>query len=559
MLVGLFAHFPEVLMTHVTRLPALVSLNQLTYQFANGETLLDALNLTFDRQPTAIVGRNGMGKSLLLRLIAGQLQPTSGSIQRNAHLAYVPQDPRPEPGQSVAQVAGLAEALGALERLAAGTASLEDLQQVEERWDLAERLRQALDAAGLPEVGPDDPAAVLSGGQLARVVLVGALLSAAELLLLDEPSNHLDRSGRRWLSEQLQQWRGGLILVSHDRQLLMQVQRIVELSPHGVQVYGGNYELFQAQREAQQEAAQTALEHARTQRSREHKRLQREHDTIQRHAAASRRYAKTANVSGFERAKMLGAARDIMGKVRHTHQGHKDSLDDQVREAFARVGPEQPTLLTLPATTLPAGQSVFNLQQAQLPWLDSRAPSSFLTCNVSGPARIALVGPNGCGKSTLLKMLAGQLQPLSGECRVAVASAYLDQHLAQLAPGHSLLEQLASVTLPLEESALRTRLARLQLDAHRVQQPCALLSGGERLKAALALALWNGNPARLLLLDEPTNHLDLESVQAFERALRDFPGAMVVASHDQDFLQALAVTHTLQWSAQGWQLQEHRA
>ncbi|ERO65657.1 hypothetical protein P308_18030 [Pseudomonas piscis] len=194
-----------------------------------------------------------------------------------------------------------------------------------------------------------------------------------------------------------------------------------------------------------------------------------------------------------------------------------------MREAFARVGPEQPTLLTLPATTLPAGQSVFNLQQAQLPWLDSRAPSSFLTCNVSGPARIALVGPNGCGKSTLLKMLAGQLQPLSGECRVAVTSAYLDQHLAQLDPGHSLLEQLASVTLPLEESALRTRLARLQLDAQRVQQPCALLSGGERLKAALALALWNGNPARLLLLDEPTNHLDLESVQAFERACGTSP------------------------------------
>ena len=543
-------------MTHVTRLPALVSLNQLTYQFANGETLLDALNLTFDRQPTAIVGRNGMGKSLLLRLIAGELQPTSGSIQRNARLAYVPQDPRPAPQQSVAQMAGLAEALGALARLAAGTASLEDLQQVDERWDLAERLRQALDDAGLQEVEPDDPAAILSGGQLARVVLIGALLSGADLLLLDEPSNHLDRDGRHWLSEQLQQWRGGLILVSHDRQLLMQVQRIVELTPLGVQVYGGNYELFQAQREAHLEAAQAALEHARTQRGREQKRLQREHDTIQRHAAASRRYAKTANVSSFERAKILGAARDIMGKVRHAHQGHKDTLDDQVREAFARVGQEQPTLLTLPSTTLQAGQAVFNLQQARLPWLNRDAPSSYVTCNVSGPARIALVGPNGCGKSTLLKMLAGQLQPLGGECRVAVASAYLDQHLAQLDPGRSLLEQLDSAGTPLEESAVRTRLARLQLDAQRVLQPCALLSGGERLKAALALALWGGRPARLLLLDEPTNHLDLESVQAFELALRDFPGAMVVASHDQDFLQALAATHTLQWSARGWQLEE---
>ncbi|UMZ09440.1 ABC-F family ATP-binding cassette domain-containing protein [Pseudomonas sp. MPFS] len=545
-------------MTHVTRLPALVSLNQLTYQFANGEILFNALNLTFDRQPTAIVGRNGMGKSLLLRLIAGELPASSGSINCNARLAYVPQDPSPQPQQSVAQVAGLAQALEALERLAGGTASLNDLQQVDERWDLAERLRQALDASGLQSVEPHDLAATLSGGQLARVVLIGALLSGAELLLLDEPSNHLDRAGRHWLMEQLQQWRGGLILVSHDRQLLMQVQRIVELTPQGVQAYGGNYALFQAQREAHHQAAQTALEHARTQRSREHKRLQREHDTIQRHAAASRKYAKSANVSGFERAKMLGAARDIMGKVRQAHRGHKGALDDQVREAFARVGPEQPTLLTLPATTLQAGQAVLNLQRAQLPWLDSQAPSSYLTCNVTGPARIALVGPNGCGKSTLLKMLAGLLSPVSGDCRVAVSSAYLDQHLAQLDPQRSLLEQLGTADTPLEESALRTRLARLQLDALRVQQPCALLSGGERLKAALALALWNGTPARLLLLDEPTNHLDLESVQAFERALRDFPGALVVASHDQDFLQALVVTHVLEWSAQGWHLRELR-
>ncbi|MCO7573328.1 ATP-binding cassette domain-containing protein [Pseudomonas chlororaphis] len=545
-------------MTHVKRLPALVSLNRLTYQLAHGDPLFDALNLSFDGLPTAIVGRNGVGKSLLLRLIAGELQPSSGSVQCSARLTHVPQDPRPAARQTVAEVAGLAEALHALQRLAAGTATAEDWQHVDGRWDLAERLRQALDQAGLEPLQPEDPATTLSGGQLARVVLIGALLSDADLLLLDEPSNHLDRAGRHWLMEQLQHWRGGLILVSHDRQLLMQVQRIVELGPQGARVYGGNYALFQAQRQAHEHAAQATLEQARTQRSREHKRLQREHDTIQRHAAASRKHAKTANISSFERAKILGAARDIMGQVRHQHQGHKSALDQQVREAYARVAPEQPTLLSLPETRLAAGQALFNLQRAQLPWLDSGSPATYLTANLSGPARIALVGPNGCGKSTLLKMLAGHLQPLSGQCRVAVASAYLDQHLRQLAAERSLLEQLHGGATALEESTLRTWLARLQLDARRVQQPCALLSGGERLKAALALALWAGNPAQLLLLDEPTNHLDLESVQAFEQALRDFPGALVVASHDEAFLQALAPTHEWQWSARGWQLRECR-
>jgi len=201
--------------------------------------------------------------------------------------------------------------------------------------------------------------------------------------------------------------------------------------------------------------------------------------------------------------------------------------------------------------------SALQLQNVDLAYGDT-AVLQGLSLAVEPGAFTAVVGPNGCGKSTLLKLLAGQLQPLSGECRVAVASAYLDQHLAQLDPARSLLEQLGNAATPLEESALRTRLARLQLDARRVLQPCAQLSGGERLKAALALALWGGNPAQLLLLDEPTNHLDLESVQAFECALRDFPGALVVASHDQAFLQALAPTHELQCSALGWHLREQQ-
>lgn len=541
-------------MTHVTRLPALVCLNQLTYQFANGETLLDTLNLSFDRLPTAIVGRNGAGKSLLLRLIAGELPATSGSISHSARLAYVPQDPQVQAGQSVAQVAGLAETLQALEQLASGTASLEQLQQVDDRWDLARRLRQALDAAGLEQVAPQDPAAILSGGQLARVVLIGALLSNADLLLLDEPTNHLDAQGRRWLLAQLQQWRGGLIVISHDRHLLAHMQRIVELTPQGARVYGGNYAAFQQQRLSESDAAQAALEQARTERSRQRMRLQREHDTILRHAAGARKKADTANVSRFERAKMKGAAQDIMGHVRHAHQAQKTELEHQVSQAYARVLPDTPTVVTLPGTAVPGGQQLFCLNAAQLPWLPAHAPSSYVTCNASGPLRIAIRGPNGCGKSTLLNMLAGNLQPLSGECRVGVTGAYLDQQLALLDPERSIIQHLGLRDTPLSEGELRSRLAQLQLDARRVTQPCGQLSGGERLKAALAVALWSATPARLLLLDEPTNHLDLESIQAFEAALRDFPGAMVVASHDEDFLAALAPSHQLQWSALGWVL-----
>lgn len=542
-------------MTHVTRLPALVTLNQLTFQFANGETLFDSLNLSLDRRPTGIVGRNGSGKSLLARLIAGDLTPSSGSLDCYGSVAYVAQEQADQNSRSVAQVAGLADTLDALTRLSQGIASSEDLERVGERWDLPEHLRRSLDEAGLQDLEPHDPAHQLSGGQLARVALIGALLSQADMLVLDEPTNHLDAQGRGWLADQLMAWRGGLTVVSHDRQLLNGMQRIVELSEAGLRTFGGNYEAFQAQCEVEQSAALAALENARAQRGRELKRLQREHDTLQRRAAGSRRNAETANVSRFERASMKGAASEIMGHVRPAHQAHKLELDNQVREANARVTAREPVLVTLPGTAVPESRQVVSLIDAQLPWLAPEQPATYLNLSLSGPMRIAVSGPNGCGKSTLLKLLAQICPPRSGDCLTHVPCAYLDQQLAQLDDDRSIIEQLEALGTVATQGVLRTRLAQLHLDAQRVTLPCGLLSGGERLKAALAVALWKKQPAQLLLLDEPTNHLDLASVQAFEQALRGFPGAMVVASHDEGFLAALSPTHTLTWNPGGWRLQ----
>ncbi|WP_053129663.1 ABC-F family ATP-binding cassette domain-containing protein [Pseudomonas sp. MIACH] len=538
-------------MTDVNRLPVLISLQHLGFQFANGETLLDDLNLSIDHTPTGIVGRNGQGKSILAKLIAGVLLPTSGSLDRSARVAYVPQNVVVAAGDTVAHVTGAAEALAALERMARGAAQVQDLTLIDERWDLAERLRAALDAAGLEQLDAKTPAAQLSGGQLARVAVIGALLAAPQLLVLDEPTNHLDSAGRHWLLRVLAAWRGGLVVVSHDRQLLDTMGRIIELSPLGPQVYGGNYQAYRTQRDGQQQAAIAALEHARQARSRERQRLQKDHDNRQRHAAHSRKQADTANVDRLTRSRWKSAATEVVSTLRSAHRADKTQLDDQVRQAYARVEEKKPTLLALPGSAVPNGRQVLSLIHAQLPWLDHPA----LTLNLMGPVRVAVHGPNGCGKSTLLKLLAGQWQPLSGECRVHVPSAYIDQHLALLDEQRSLVEQLNLLDTSLAEGELRTRLALLQLDALRVTQPTAHLSGGERLKAAMAIALWRQTPAQLLLLDEPTNHLDLQSVRAFEQALHAFTGAMVVVSHDQAFVQAIQPTHVLTWAIEGWRLE----
>lgn len=466
-------------------------------------------------------------------------------------MAYVAQQPEIAANTTLAQLLGYGEVFAALARIEQGRPLADDIDRLEGRWDLNDRLQSAFAAAGLPAFDPLRPASSLSGGERMRAALCGAFLGEADYLLLDEPTNHLDSAGRAWLYQQLDQWRGGLLIASHDRQLLGRMERIVELTPGALRSYGGNYDDYRRQRDAEQQAARADLEHAREERRRTRARQQKEHDMSQRRSAQTLRVVDTLNIASFERVAYKSAAKESLGTLRKQHQDQRDSLDAAVREAYQRVEDEQPVLLALPGSEVSANKQVLVLEQLQLPFVS--APP--LDLRIDGPMRVALTGPNGCGKSTLLKTVLGQLTALSGHCHCPLSTAYLDQTLSQFDPSLSVMDHLGLQDSPLAEGALRTRLAQLQLGADRIALPLGALSGGERLKAALACALWRRQPAQLLLLDEPTNHLDLASSLAIETALADFPGAMLVVSHDEDFLQALRPTHRLNRQADGWQLQ----
>lgn len=537
-------------MAHFAQSPHLV-LHQLTCQFADGETLFGPLDLTFDQQHCGLVGRNGVGKTRLLRLIAGLDLPGSGHVESHASLAYVAQQPDIVPQTTLAQLLGYGETFAALARLELGRPQAEDIDRLEGQWDLSDRLQAAFGAAGLPVFDPQRPASDLSGGERMRAALCGAMLGSADFLLLDEPTNHLDTRARDWLYQQLESWRGGLLVASHDRQLLARMQRIVELTPAALHSYGGNYQDYRRQRDLEQQAARAGLEHARQERRRTRARQQKEHDISQRRSAQTLKAVDTLNIASFERVAYKAAAKESLGTLRKQHQEQKGSLDAAVHEAWQRVEEDSPVMLTLPGSAVAAGKQVLVLEQLQLPFI-TMPP---LDLRIDGPMRVALTGPNGCGKTTLLKVILGQLAAKAGCCHCSLPTAYLDQTLSQLDLSLSVVEHLGLQDSPLNEGRMRSQLAQLQLNAERVLLPLAILSGGERLKAALACMLWRQEPAQLLLLDEPTNHLDLASSLAIEAALASFPGAMLVVSHDEAFLQALKLTHRLQWQQEGWQLQ----
>lgn len=523
-------------------------LHQVTCQFATGDTLFGPLNLALEPSLCALVGRNGSGKTRLLRLLAGLDLPTSGHIERRGSHVYVAQQHDISAQTTLAELLGYDDIFAAHRRIDSGDYQQDDLERLDGYWDLAERLTAAFLTANLPPFDPENLASSLSGGERVRALLCGAFTANADYLLLDEPTNHLDRQGREWFYAQLARCSCGVMVATHDRELLAQVPRILELSGTGLRVYGGNYDDYQRQRDAEQQAARAALDHAATERKRTRVRMHKEHDASQRRSAQTLRTVDSMNIASFERIKYKMAAKERPGTWRKQHHEQTDALNTAVKQARERVEEENPVMFTLPGSRIAEGKQAIVLQELVLPYVNMPP----VNWRMHGPMRVALRGPNGCGKSTLLKIILGELEPVSGTCRVSVQSAYLDQHLSQLDLTQSVMTHLNLHDTPLEEGVLRSRLAQLQLGADKVSLPLRELSGGERLKAALACVLWREEATQLLLLDEPTNHLDLASVQAIEAALAGFPGALLVVSHDQAFLNGLQLTHEMLWDEKGW-------
>ncbi len=517
-----------------------ITISDLSWATPDGRPLFSHLDLSFGPERAGLIGRNGTGKSTLLRLISGELAPRSGRIATTGTIGTLRQTVQTRASQTIADLFGVAPALAILRRAEAGEATADDLAHAD--WTLETRLAEALECVSL-SVPPDTPLSSLSGGQQTRAALAALVFAEPDFLLLDEPTNHLDRAGRQAVRDLLAGWRGGVIVVSHDRELLETLDAIVELTSLGATRYGGNYSHYRERKALELAAAETQLADAEKRMANAARAAQAANERKARRDGAGARKAAKGDMPKI----LLGARRNqsetTSGDQARLAERQRTEAASAAEDARARIEVLQPFAVALQPTGLAAGKTALHLDRVTVGY-GERPVLRDLSLSLTGPERVAVTGPNGAGKTTLLSLITGDLQPWSGTVRVTPDRAFLDQSVGLLDPARSIRDNFRRLNTDADENASRAALARFMFRADAALQIVGTLSGGQRLRAGLACVLGT-RPPSLLILDEPTDHLDLDGVAAVEAGLQAYDGALLVVSHDETFLEAIGVTRTV--------------
>lgn len=526
-------------------MPASITLSHLSWSTPDGRPLFSNLDLSLTAERTGLVGRNGVGKTTLLKLISGEMPPQSGTISVSGSLGILRQSVQVHADETIADLFGATEPLAVLRRAEAGEATLEELASAD--WTIEARMAAALARTGL-DVPAETRLAALSGGQRTRAGLAALVFSEPDFLLLDEPTNNLDRDGRAAVIALLAGWKAGAVIVSHDRELLETVDAIVEMTSLGATRYGGNWSRYRERKGLELAAAQHDLADAEKRVADVGRRAQ---ANVERQAHRDQAGKKKAARGDIPRI-MLGGMKEnseMTGadNARLAERRRAQALEDAAT-AREKIEVLQPLSVTLPPTGLPSMKLVLRIRGVTAGYSAERPVLRTLDFDITGPERIAVTGPNGSGKTTLLAVISGMLKPLGGTAELMASWAMLDQSVSLLDPKLSIRDNFRRLNPQADENTCRAALARFMFRADAALQGVATLSGGQLLRAGLACVLGSAPPA-LLILDEPTNHLDIDSIAAVEAGLRAYDGALLVVSHDETFLDAIGISRRLALSA----------
>lgn len=526
----------------------MILLQNISFGFPGGNLLFNHINLSIpSRTKSALVGNNGMGKSTLLKMLAGEIQPLSGNISIQGDIFYVPQMFGNCNHLTIAECLKIDQKLHALQKITDGEVDEIYFEILNDDWEIEERCRQALEYWGLEGFEISRKLEDLSGGQKTKVFLAGIQINNPEIIILDEPTNHLDLEGRKLLYDLIHKTDATVIIVSHDRTLLNLVDTLFELSNQGISTYGGNYDFYAEQKEVEEEALHNDI-HAKERALKKAK--EKERETLERKQKLDARGKGKQEKSGVARIMMntlRNNAEKNSSKLKAVHTEKINDISGDLRELRSSVRNADQMKVNFNDSGLHTGKILIAAEQINFTYGKEKLWKDNLDLEIRSGDRISIKGANGSGKTTLIKLLLEKIKPSEGKISTSgFNSIYIDQEYSLINSDLTVYDFAQAFNdQALQESEVKTLLSRFLFGKDTWDKIGGMLSGGERLRLLLCGLSVSNKAPDMIILDEPTNNLDLQNVEILTNSIKDYHGTLLVISHDEAFLKEIRIDREL--------------
>ncbi|MDH6533753.1 ABC transporter ATP-binding protein [Parabacteroides sp. 52] len=524
-------------------------IQQIAYIHADNETLFRHTSFILHKgEKVALVGPNGSGKSTLLHILAGHLSPNEGEIISHSSPYYVPQHFGQYDTQTVMQALFIEEKIKALHAILEGDASLSNFTTLNDDWNIEERCIAALSSWGLAHIELTQSMATLSGGEKTKVFLSGLQIHSPEIILLDEPSNHLDAESRQKLYDFITSSRATILVVSHDITLLNLLPVTYELNPNGVTAYGGNYLFYKEQKEIQLQALQASLEEKEKELRLAKKTAREVAERKQKHEARGKKLNEKKGVGKLAMNVFKDKAEKSGTQLNDIHAEKAATLLDSINQLRKDLPDGKSMKINFNSPNLHTGKMLIKAEKITFGYNDTSLWQDPLDFIIRSGDRYIIRGDNGSGKTTLLKLITGTLSPQKGTVEKADFSyIYMDQEYSLIRNELTVYEQAQQYnTHYFLEQEIKMLLSRYLFPHETWDKPCVHLSGGEKMRLAFCCLMLGNQTPDMIILDEPTNNLDIQSMEIITDVIKRYQGTVVAVSHDAYFVQEIGIKTEIQ-------------
>lgn len=522
--------------------------SDVSYHYFNQHILFESVNFSVAQgSKNSLIGNNGVGKSTLLKLLAGGLVPSYGTIKTFSQPYYIPQQINIKE-QTIAEALGVSEKINAIYAIYGGSAEKVYYDILNDDWDIENRCKLALKHWGLHDIDIESSISLLSGGEKTKVFLAGLTLHNPDIVLLDEPTNHLDLLARKKLYEYICNTKATIVVVSHDVTLLNLLDMTYELSPKGIRLYGGNYDFYREQKEIEGRALEQQIDAEQTALRLARKKAQEVRERQDRRASQGERSKQKGGVARIIMNARGNLAENSSAKLKEKHSGIIDDTQQRLSALRELQQLNSELKIDFENTKLHKGKVLIKAKNMNFGYMKNKFLwQSPINIEIRSGERIHIVGNNGSGKTTFIKLLLGELLPTQGDVTKSDFSyIYLDQEYEQVNQPLTVLnlaEQHNENNLADHE--IKLRLSRALFPQETWDESCQTLSGGERMRLYLCCLMISNHIPDIFILDEPTNNLDLSNLSILTNTIKNYRGTVLIISHDKYFVNEIGVTERL--------------